>query len=216
MEKTFQKDDYERDCWQNKLILAGVDEVGRGCSAGPLVTGAVILPSNCDYPLLRDSKELSQKQLKTAYKWIIQHCWYATGMCNHRIIDDYNIYQATKRAMFRALSQLHGKTGLHFDMVVVDAVPLKKPAFCTELHHFTQGESKSSSIAAASILAKVIRDRIIASLSPSFPLYGLEQHKGYHTQLHKKALAQAGPAIIHRKSFLGTSSTPTSYQATLF
>jgi ribonuclease HII len=216
IEYALKKDAYENKYWQTGHILAGVDEVGRGCSAGPVVAGAVILYPYRSHPLLQDSKKLSEKHLKDAYEWIIANSWHAIGICSHRIIDHHNIYKATQIAMNRALHQLYSQIQQNLDLVVVDAMPLSIPQFCGDMHYFTQGESKSLSIAAASIFAKVTRDSIMVNMAPNFPVYGLERHKGYETLFHKKGIAQVGPAVIHRKSFSNIAKAIKETQNCLF
>ncbi|MFC1845601.1 ribonuclease HII [Candidatus Dependentiae bacterium] len=203
---TINKDDYEKTAWKQQSVVCGVDEVGRGCLAGPLATAAVILPSRSCYPLLKDSKLLSEPQRIKAYNWIIKRCWYATGIVSHQAIDRHNIWQSTLMAMKKAVLNLLSVCPHRPSALLIDAMPLK--LLDTDyknipVHHFTKGESKSSSIAAASIVAKVTRDRLMRIFDPIFPGYHLGQHKGYSTKKHKAAVVALGPTIIHRTSFLG-------------
>lgn len=211
----FEKDFYEAQAWKKNELVAGVDEVGRGCTAGPLVATALILKPSSAHPLLRDSKKLSTQELLQAYQWIMHNSWHATGICNHRVIDNLNIYQATQRTMKRAIAQLYAITQLRLSAILVDALPLQTETFNAQVYFFNQGESKSSSIAAASIVAKVTRDIIMNNFDTTFPLYKLKNHKGYHTKLHQKALDHHGTTIIHRKSFIHDSKK-TDRQQTLF
>lgn len=211
----FEKDFYETYSWQKNEFVAGIDEVGRGCTAGPLVAAAAILKPNSTHPLLKDSKELDHKQLLQAYQWIMCNSWHAIGICNHRLIDTINIYQATQQVMSRALAQLYAITPFAPARILVDAVPLHTETFDAQVLYFTKGESKSSSIAAASIIAKVTRDRIMDHLNTVFPRYQINNHKGYHTKSHQRALALYGTTLIHRKSFIHESSK-NDKQTTLF
>jgi len=192
---------YEKAAWSKGSIIVGIDEVGRGSLAGPVLAAAVALHPQAQHPLLRDSKTLSKEQLAQAYTWIIDHSWYATALFSHTIIDSYNIYEATKLAMTRALVHLLVTLPLEPSTVVVDAMPLPNTPFKGDIFYFTKGESKSSSIAAASIIAKVTRDQLLSHLDGTFPSYGLANHKGYATQEHQEALEQNGRSFIHRHSF---------------
>ncbi len=201
-----KKNYYENTAWQAKSLVCGVDEVGRGCLAGPLVTGAVILPPGCTYRLLKDSKIMSALERETAYCWIVKNCWYATGIVSAQTIDQHNIWQATLMAMKKAVLNLLTTCPERPSAILIDAMPLK--LLDTDyknipIHHFCKGESLSTSIAAASIVAKVTRDRLMGIYESIFPGYSLAQHKGYSTKLHKSAVVALGPTIIHRTSFLG-------------
>jgi len=198
----FKKNFYERLAWDNDQLICGIDEVGRGCLAGPVVTAAVILRTQRINRLIRDSKELSPEERLQAYKWIKANSWYATALVNHRIIEQINIYQATLKAMKRAFAQLSAQLSAAPSLVVVDAMPLYINSFQGDIIYFNYGESKSSSIAAASIVAKVTRDNLMARLSDPFPHYSLGQHKGYSTPQHKKSLLEHGASIIHRTTFI--------------
>jgi ribonuclease HII len=195
----------ERDVWCRGGLLCGVDEVGRGCLAGPVVTAAVMLHPHKTCPLLTDSKLLSQEQRIRAARWICEHSWYAYGVVSHYEIDRYNIYQATLCAMRRAVLHMCSVARCFPDKIVVDAMPLviESPLFRKiEVAHFIHGEMRSVSIAAASILAKVKRDELMCSYNKVFPGYVLSSHKGYATRIHCEALRVLGHSIIHRQSFL--------------
>ena len=141
------------------------------------------------------------------------HCWYGYGVASHRAIDRHNIYQATLLAMKRALVNLVASSPTLPSAILIDAMPLKlhDTAFANiPVHHFIKGESKSSSIAAASILAKVKRDAILTQLEPVFPGYHLGQHKGYSTATHIQAVLKLEKSIIHRNSFLTKIYAPPS------
>ena len=199
---TFKKNSYEYAAWAKKLLVCGVDEVGRGCLAGPVVAGAVILYPGKKSHLIKDSKLLSPKQRLIAYQWIKKNSWNAIGIVHHRTIDRINIYQATMMAMKRALTQLFVQLADIPHYILVDAVPLLIATYPYDIVAFPFGESKSISIAAASIIAKVSRDNLIKSIDPLFPGYALSNHKGYSTPQHKQCIREFSAAIIHRKSFI--------------
>lgn len=206
-----KKNSFEKMAWEKNRYVCGIDEVGRGCLAGPVVVTATITPQNTSYRLLRDSKVMTEAQREEAYAWITANCFYATAMVNHRLIDHYNIYTSTLLAMKKAYLALIAQLPFsleHLEYVLVDAMPLKLDASCghekLEIHHFPYGETYSTSIAAASIVAKVTRDRLMKKLSPLLPLYDFAEHKGYATEKHITALLAHGSSIIHRKTFVDT------------
>jgi len=201
------KDSFEKNLWEQGKLVVGIDEVGRGCLAGPLVTAAAILPIGRTSPLLRDSKLMSPEERLKAYSWIIAHCRYQIGIVHHRIIDQHNIYQATMLAMKKALVNLLTQINETPGAILVDAMPLKlsDTGFNSiPVYHFPKGEQKSSSIAAASIVAKVTRDALMEKYETLFPGYGLKQHKGYATKIHQGHIHELRHSIIHRESFLGS------------
>lgn len=214
-----KKNTFEYDAWMQGSVVCGIDEVGRGCLAGPVVAGAVILPPNTHYRLLKDSKVLDEPERVLAHKWIIKNCWFGLGIVHHRLIDKHNIWQANLIAMKRALVQLLTVYPGTPKAIITDAVPLNllNTSF-TEipLHYFPQAESKSASVAAASILAKVTRDNLMRTMDPLFPGYHLIDHKGYSTQKHKDALKELPRTIIHRNSFLTWLDSPVENQQSLF
>jgi len=177
-------------------LIAGVDEAGRGPLAGPVVIGAVILPLGCHLPLLNDSKKLSAKQREELYHMIkevaisVQHV-----VIEKDVIDSVNIYQATILGMYQVIKRLIPEP----QAVLIDAVPL--PELTMPSVSLIGGDAISASIGAASIIAKVERDRIMLELDQQFPQYGFAKHKGYGTTEHIKALQQYGPCPIHRQSF---------------
>ena len=177
-------------------LIAGVDEAGRGPLAGPVVIGAVILPLGCHLPLLNDSKKLSAKQREELYHMIKDVAISAQHVVIERdVIDSVNIYQATILGMYQVIEQLIPEP----QAVLIDAVPL--PELTMPSVSLIGGDAISASIGAASIIAKVERDRIMLEMDQQFPEYGFAKHKGYGTAEHIKALQQYGPCPIHRQSF---------------
>ncbi len=201
----FPKNRFEKACWSQNQVVCGLDEVGRGCLAGPLVVAAVIIPVNKSHTLLKDSKELSQEELQTARRWISKNCIYSVVPVHHRFIDAHNIYQATLTAMKRAVMQICSIAPQAPSQIVVDAMPLMlagTPYESLPVAHFIKGETKSISIAAASIVAKVYRDELISRYGMYIPGYQLEEHKGYSTAKHIEALDALGKSFIHRTTYL--------------
>lgn len=200
-----KKNSYEKAAWEAQQLVCGIDEVGRGCLAGPLVTAAAILYPNRKSPLLQDSKLLSKPELIKGYDWIVKNAWFAYGIVDHRTIDRVNIWQATLIAMKKALIHLISTCPTKPSIVLVDAMPLNladTSYLGIDVHHFPKGETKSCSIAAASIVAKVTRDALMAKYDPIFPGYQFGQHKGYATATHREAILTHQPSIIHRQTFL--------------
>ncbi len=176
-------------------LIAGVDEAGRGCLAGPVVAGAVILPSTFPTALLKDSKILSAKKRRLAFDWITRHCCHGVGVASHAEIDSLGIKRATELAMQRAVARLaqipellhiDGRDGFRFSL------PSKQ---------FVRGDSLFPEIAAASIVAKVSRDEMMREYSSQFPDFGFAEHKGYGVQMHRTLIAQRRFTAIHRLSF---------------
>ena len=200
-----KKNSFEMAAWQEHAVVVGIDEVGRGCFAGPLVAAAVILPINKAHRSLKDSKIMTAEEREAAFHWINQHCMYGIGIVHHRIIDKHNIYHATLIAMKKALMHLLHISSQRPSVILTDAMPLD--LFDTHFHeipvyYFPKGESKSSSIAAASIVAKVTRDAMMDMYDTIIPGYTLITNKGYGTAVHKGAIKTHQHSIIHRKSFL--------------
>lgn len=203
----FKKNSFEIAAWLQKSVICGIDEVGRGCLAGPVVTAAIIVPPNTNYKLLKDSKTMSEKNRLLAAQWITQNCWYGFGIIHHRLIDQHNIWQATLLGMKKAVVNLLSITPYKPVNIVVDAMPLNLAdtgIIDIPVHYFIKGESKSMSIAAASILAKVKRDKLMQSMATAIPGYSLEKHKGYGTKIHRTAIYTLNSSIIHRNSFLSS------------
>lgn len=194
----------EKNYWKENKIICGIDEAGRGCMAGPVVIAAAILNPNIDHDYLIDSKKLNLNQLEFMYNWLLDKCIFSVSIASPRIIDKHNIYQTTVKQMRSALLHLFEQSKKP-DLIAIDAMPLKlenTPYSEIEIISMTQGESKSKSIAAASIIAKVTRDNIMKRLEKSFPGYGLAQHKGYCTKIHQSSTISLKPTVIHRTSYL--------------
>lgn len=183
----------------NKKIkyLAGVDEAGRGPLAGPVVAAAVIFKKNTLIEGINDSKQLSEKQREKLFHQIISSALsYSMSVVDHNVIDDVNILNASLLAMKNAVDDLK----IRPDLVLVDGN--KKFNSEVPVIPIVKGDSKSFSIAAASILAKVTRDRLMKDLAKEYPYYLWEQNKGYPTKKHREIIRQIGPSPLHRKTFL--------------
>lgn len=212
----FKKNHYEQQAWDKNKLICGIDEVGRGCLAGPVVAAAVILKTTKISRLVKDSKIMTPDDRLKAFDWITANSWYSIGITHHRLIDQVNIYYATQIAMKRAVMQLLVMTPQKPSCIVIDAMPIQLNNFEGDIVAFPYGESKSSSIAAASIVAKVTRDLLMQRLDSVFPGYALAHHKGYATQEHKIALKQQPTSIIHRTTFLKSLSELDESQLSLF
>ena len=176
-------------------VIAGVDEAGRGSLAGPVVAGAVIISRTDFRERIDDSKKLTPLLRQKAYREIVKKARIGVGIVNESVIDRINIYQATIIAMERALKSL----GRVPDMALIDGNVKVRTSYSKKLIKF--GDSKSLSIAAASIVAKVTRDKIMIRYHTKHPQYGFDRHKGYGTRNHIHQLAKHGPSPIHRRSF---------------
>ena len=188
----------EHQCFDDGFgIVCGVDEAGRGPLAGPVCAAAVILPKDLVIPGLNDSKKLTDKKRRELYDLIVEQAVaYGIAFSDEKEIDEINILQATFRAMERAVAQLK----ITPDMVLIDGN--REPVIDLPMKTVVKGDSLSASIAAASILAKVTRDRIMEQQDEVYPAYGFAVHKGYGTRRHYEALAEHGPSPIHRMTFL--------------
>lgn len=187
---------YEKDLYQkNYQYVAGVDEVGRGPLAGPVVAAAVILPKDIYLPGLDDSKKLTKKKRELLFDHIVdQAISIGLGIISAEKIDEVNIYQASKLAMCQAVEQLTVTP----DYLLIDAMEIPNHIPQTPL---VKGDSRSISIAASSVIAKVTRDRLMIKLGLQYPRYGFEQHMGYGTKSHIEAIKQYGVIGEHRRSF---------------
>jgi ribonuclease HII len=177
-------------------FVAGVDEVGRGPLAGPVVVAAVILPQGLRIKGLNDSKQLTEKKREELYKVIMKEALAVNvSFIYEDVVDKINIYEATKQGMLEAIDGLNIKP----DHVLIDAMPLNE----LKIEHTSiiHGDALSATIGAASIIAKVTRDHFMEKMDHKYPNYGFKKHKGYCTKEHLEALNKYGPCPIHRKSF---------------
>ncbi|MFB1049589.1 ribonuclease HII [Paraliobacillus sp. JSM ZJ581] len=188
---------YERKCYaQGKKYVVGIDEVGRGPLAGPVVAAAVILDPKSYFPGINDSKKMSRQKRESFYYQIQKEAIsYSFGIIDNEIIDQINIYQATIQAMKQAVETL----SIQPDHLLIDAMDLADLPYSTD--SIIKGDQKSVSIAAASILAKVKRDDMMSKLHNQFPNYKFNQNQGYGTKAHLEALEQYGITPYHRQSF---------------
>ena len=184
--------------WDQGLVLAGMDEVGRGPLAGPVVVGCVVMPPEPLLPYVNDSKKLSEKRREALYEQILATSLaHSTAWVGPEVIDEINILEATKRGFAEAFS----KIGLPVTDVLIDALRgLDIPA---RQHPLIHGDALTYSIGAASILAKVARDRYMIEQDALYPQYGFARNKGYGTAEHIAALKRYGPCPAHRRSFIG-------------
>ena len=186
------------DRYPDLQFLCGIDEVGRGPLAGPVMAGAVILPKDCEILYINDSKKLSEKKREELALEIKEKAIaWAVGMSGHERIDEINILQATYEAMREAISKL----AVQPQLLLNDAVTI--PAVDIQQVPIIKGDAKSVSIAAASIIAKVTRDHLMEEYDAIYPEYGFASNKGYGSAAHMEALRKYGPTPIHRRSFLG-------------
>lgn len=177
--------------------ICGVDEAGRGPLAGPVCAAAVILPPDCVIDGLNDSKKLSEKKREALFDVIKNEALaYSIAMASEKEIDEINILQATFLAMKRAVDSLSIKP----DYILVDGN--RDPMFDTDTELVVKGDSLSASIAAASVLAKVTRDRFMLEIDKKYPQYQFSKHKGYGTKLHYEMIAEYGISDVHRRTFL--------------
>ncbi|QAT42394.1 ribonuclease HII [Aminipila luticellarii] len=205
-EKLQEMKRYEEELYRQGLcFIAGVDEVGRGPLAGPVVTACVILPPDFDILGVDDSKKLSEKKRNELFEKIKEKAIaYAIGMVDNHTIDEINILEATKRAMTEAILKAdeklkkQGEKGI--EHILIDALTLK--GMDTPQTGIIKGDASSVSIAAASIVAKVTRDRMMVEYAEKYTDYAFEKNKGYGTKAHYAGIEKAGICEIHRKTFL--------------
>ena len=187
---------YERE-YASYTYICGIDEVGRGPLAGPVVAGAVILPKDCDILYINDSKKLSEKKREELYDIIMEKAVsVGIGYASPERIDEINILQATYEAMREAINKL----SVLPDILLNDAVTIPEVS-CKQVP-IIKGDAKSISIGAASIIAKVTRDRLMVDYDTIYPEYGFASNKGYGAAVHIESLKKYGPTPIHRKSFI--------------
>lgn len=187
---------YEKELYaQGIQLIAGVDEVGRGPLAGPVVAAAVILPENCKIPGLNDSKKIPKSKHYAIYQAVLdQALSIGIGIKDNQVIDQVNIYEATKLAMLEAIQELDPRP----QHLLIDAMKLDLPISQTSI---IKGDANSLSIAAASIVAKVTRDQMMATYDQEYPGYDFTQNAGYGTSNHLEGLEKHGVTPIHRRSF---------------
>ena len=187
---------YEKECYARGMeLIAGVDEVGRGPLAGPVVAAAVILPKACKIPGLNDSKKIPKSKHKEIYEAVLQNAIaIGIGIKDNHVIDQVNIYEATKLAMMEAIGQLEPQP----QHLLIDAMKLDLPIPQTSI---IKGDANSLSIAAASIVAKVTRDQMMEEFDCEYPGYDFTQNAGYGTANHLAGLDKLGVTPIHRRSF---------------
>lgn len=212
---------YERELYRRgKDLVAGVDEAGRGPLAGPVVAACVILPRDCTYQVFQDSKKLTARQRDRLFE-VLQHngALIGIGLAGPREIEKLNILQASLLAMKRALTECTvASNGCPPDYLLVDG-GFRIPVPIDQLT-LVKGESKSASIAAASIIAKVTRDRFMTEAHHRYPQFGFHRHQGYPTKEHRQAISCHGPCSLHRRTFRGvkeflaaetSASTPSQH-----
>jgi len=195
-ERIWNLQSYERE-YSRFQYICGIDEVGRGPLAGPVVAGAVILPKNCDILYINDSKQLSEKKREELYEIIMEKAVaWGIGYASPERIDEINILQATYEAMRQAIANMPVQP----DLLLNDAVNI--PGVNIRQIPIIKGDAKSLSIGAASIIAKVTRDRLMTDYAKIYPEYDFEGNKGYGSAGHIEALKKYGPTPIHRESFI--------------
>ena len=189
---------YEKELYNKNIeYIGGVDEVGRGPLVGPVVAACVVLPKDFILEGLTDSKKLSEKKRDLFYEYINEHSLaWDVGIIGPEIIDEVNIYAATKLAMKEAINKVRKK--INVEHVLIDAMPLEINIPTTSI---IKGDAKSISIAAASVMAKVTRDRMMYDLDKKYPEYGFGSHKGYPTKKHVEAIKKYGLIDGYRKSY---------------
>lgn len=181
-------------------VTCGLDEAGRGPLAGPVTAGCVVLPSDFPRQLLGDSKALSARQRERAFALIQERAWWGLGWCDAAEIDEINILQASLTAMTRAFEDMRVRfPALHIEEAVVDG--LHRPPLPIPSVALVKADALVPCVSAASILAKVARDRFMTEADGQDPRYGFAVHKGYPTLAHRQALATWGPGPLHRKTF---------------
>ena len=198
--------EYEYELYgRGVYFIAGIDEVGRGPLAGPVTAAAVVLPADFSVPGVDDSKKLTAKKREALFDAIVeQSLAYGIGMIDNQVIDEINILEATKIAMKDAVCEADGhlrqKQGVSIEHLLIDAVTLKDVGIPQT--NIIKGDTLSVSIAAASIIAKVTRDRLMCEYHEMYPHYGFDRNKGYGTKAHYEGIFKYGICDIHRKSFL--------------
>jgi len=204
----FSKNFFEKSAWKDGLYVCGIDEVGRGCLAGPVVISACILPINTKKSF-KDSKLTTIHERELDFEWLNKNALHSTAIINSETIDRINIFNATLLGMKKAYAQILEQAEFDANLIkylLIDAMPLKIETSLKnkilEIHNFPFGESVSTSIAAASIIAKVTRDRLMCKIDKIIPGFNFSQNKGYGTKDHIKKIRTNNISILHRKSFI--------------
>ncbi len=188
---------YENELYAEGIkYIGGVDEVGRGPLIGPVVACCCVLPIGFKLEGLNDSKKLSEKRREEYYEYLKDNTIYGLGIIDADKIDEVNIYEATKLAMYEAIKNVRKQVNL--EHVLIDAMPLDLDIPNTSI---IKGDAKSISIAAASVIAKVTRDRMMIELDKKYPMYGYKKHKGYPTKAHIEAIHKYGLIEGYRKTY---------------
>lgn len=191
--------EYEQKQWQSNTKLLGIDEAGRGSLFGPLVVSGVILPLHTTSSFLQDSKKMTEKKREQAYQWIMHHAQVNIRVIHARQVEQYNVYQATKKAMLSIAMQAYAQHTI--PLVLTDAMPFPEDLPWRTIS-LIKGEDRSASIAAASIIAKVTRDHILKRMSSDFPAFNMHTHKGYGTAKHTAAILKHKATVLHRTTFI--------------
>ena len=194
---------YEENLYNEGLkYICGIDEAGRGPLAGPVVVGAVVMPKDSMLEFMNDSKKVTEKRRELLYEEIVNTSLaYGIGIISQEEIDKINILNATKKGLHEALGQVIEKLKQKPDIIIVDALR-EIDTFGITYESIIKGDATCYSISAASILAKVTRDRIMEEWDQIYPQYGFKSHKGYGTAKHIAAIKQYGPCPLHRKTFI--------------
>lgn len=188
---------YEKELYSKGInIIGGTDEAGRGPLYGPVVAACVVLPKNFELEGLNDSKKLSEKKRNQFYDYLIKNTIYGIGIVEADEIDKINIYEASRKAMIMAIKKVQKQIPLEY--VLSDAMPIE---FDIPVMPIIKGDAKSMSIAAASVIAKVTRDRILYEIDQKHPEYGFKNHKGYPTKKHLEAINKYGLIKGYRKTY---------------
>ncbi len=197
---------YDEEVRLDYSIVAGLDEAGRGPLAGPVVAAAVILPSGITINGLKDSKKIPKKSMKRIFWQVVRNAMsIGVGIIEAEVIDEINILESTKLAMENAVKDL----SFDPDILLIDAVKLSNVN--KKQQSIIRGESVSASIAAASVIAKVVRDDIMLDHHEKYPVYNFKSHKGYSTREHMELICKHGPCPIHRKSFRRVGDVPLPF-----
>ncbi len=188
---------YERELYDKNInIIGGTDEAGRGPLYGPVVAACVVLPKDFKLDGLNDSKKLSEKKRKLFYDYIISNTVYGVGIVSSEEIDEINIYEASRKAMIIAIKEVQKQIPLEY--VLSDAMPIE---IDIPVMPIIKGDAKSYTIAAASVIAKVTRDRLLYEIDNKYPQYGFKNHKGYPTKKHLEAINKYGIIDGYRKTY---------------